>query len=284
MVEGAADWVFAMQLEANWVQILEGDIDTSHVGFLHFGSVRPEDVPPDTFASYQLLHRNVSLDVIDIEAGLAYGGRRPAGNGNEYWRIAEWLFPFYSFTPTALLGVKHDNICRVPMDDTHTMYIRMYDGNRFHGRHPSQPDQLPNTADWYGRFRTVQNPSNDFLLDRSVQRGNRGQDGYTGIHFAQMQDSAVTTSMGPIVDRSKEHLGTTDKMVSRMRHRLLAAVKEYMKEGTPPPGVDNPEAYAVRSGGVILPEGSDWVAATENLRKAFVEVETADPRIVGPLS
>ena len=38
-----------------------------------------------------------------------------------------------------------------------------------------------------------------------------------------------------------------------------------------PPGVDDPEAYRVRSGGVFLPPDADWVEATRELRQAFVE-------------
>ena len=38
----------AFQLEYNWLQVLEGDIDTIHAGFLHYGGLRAEDQPPGT--------------------------------------------------------------------------------------------------------------------------------------------------------------------------------------------------------------------------------------------
>jgi phthalate 4,5-dioxygenase len=93
----------------------------------------------------------------------------------------------------------------------------------------------------------------------------------------------MTTSMGGIYDRSKEHLGTTDAMVIRVRRRLIAAVQAHMKHGITPPGVDDPSIYRVRSGGVFLPADADWVEATRELRQAFVEHPALDPALNGPL-
>src|SRR5207302_1868905 len=98
------------------------------------------------------------------------------------------------------------------------------------------------------RIRPEQELSNDFQIDREVQRQNTGSAGYTGIQGIAMQDAAMTTSMGLIYDRSKEHLGTTDATVIRVRRRLIAAMQAHMKHGITPPGVDDPGAYRVRSG------------------------------------
>src|SRR5207302_6432007 len=81
----------------------------------------------------------------------------------------------------------------------------------------------------------------------------------------------VAYSMGPIFDRSTEHLGSADAMVIQVRRRLLNAVKARVERGLTPSGVDNPDVYRVRSGGVFLPVGADWVEDTRDLRKAFVE-------------
>ena len=89
--------------------------------------------------------------------------------------------------------------------------------------------------------------------------------------------------MGGIYDRTKEHLGSTDAMVIRVRRRMIAAVQAHMRSGAVPPGVDDPEVYRVRSGGLFLPEGADWVEATRELRRAFVEHPELDPTLNGPL-
>jgi hypothetical protein len=74
--------------------------------------------------------------------------------------------------------------------------------------------------------------------------------------------------MGEITDRTKEHLGTADAMIIRTRRRLLSAVKALQDGGTVPPGVDAPERYRMRSGGVILPKDADWLQATKDLQRA----------------
>jgi phthalate 4,5-dioxygenase len=288
MQPDSANNVRATQLPCNWLQILEGDIDTTHVGFLHYGGLKAEDQIPGSFSEYQLRVKTAHFEVIDTEGGAAYGARRPAGPDQDYWRIAQWCFPFYTFTPPGVLGTKKGGGARVPMDDYHTMTFTMAAGrprpNRPTGNSPFflQPMQ-PNTTDWFGRFRPVQQPDNDYQIDRETQRNNDGYAGYTGISGVGMQDAAMTTSMGPIYDRSREHLGTTDAMVIRVRRRLIAAVQAHMKHGVTPPGVDDPDVYRVRSGGVFLPPDADWVEATRELRQAFVEHPELDPALNGPL-
>ena len=290
--------VRANQLECNWLQTMEGDIDTTHVGFLHYGGLKPEDQPPGSFSEYQLKTKPAYFEVIDTEGGAAYGARRPAGDGQYYWRIAQWCFPFYTFTPPGVLGLVKGNGARVPMDDTHTMVYFMMSGRRgplaqqntrpgASGKVQASPfafqEGVPNSNDWYGRFRNHQTLANDFHIDRAAQRNNEGPAGFTGITGIAMQDAAMTTSMGGIMDRSKERLGSTDAMVIRVRRRMIAAVQAHMRTGAVPPGVDDPEVYRVRSGGVLLPDGADWVESTRELRQAFVEHPELDPALNGPL-
>jgi phthalate 4,5-dioxygenase len=284
VLEGATATAF--QLEGNWLQILEGDIDTTHVGFLHYGGLRPEDQLPGSFSEYQLRQKHAHFEVIDTPGGVAYGARRPGPPGESYWRIAQFAMPFYTFTPPGVLGIKKNNGARVPMDDYHTMNYFMNVGGRGTGTGPQGvvfPDRIPNSTDWYGRNRFAPNLSNDFLMDRALQRTGKGSGGFTGISSILMQDAAMTGSMGPIFDRSTEHLGSADAMVIQVRRRLINAVKAHMERGITPSGVDNPEVYQVRSGGVFLPEGADWVEATRELRKAYVEHPQLDPTLNGPL-
>ena len=78
-----------------------------------------------------------------------------------------------------------------------------------------------------------------------------------------------------------EHLGAADVMVIRVRRRLLEAVRALARDGATPPGIEHPEAYRVRSGSAFLPDGVDWLEATEELRKAFVEHPEIDLAITG---
>jgi phthalate 4,5-dioxygenase len=285
MLPGAQAWAYAQK--ANWFQILEGHIDTAHVSFLHYGGIQPEDVPTGSFSDYQLRQRSAHFEVIDTDGGASYAARRPAGPGQVYWRVAQWIFPSFSMAPPGVLGLGKRNACEVPMDDHNTITYQMSVSRGRPGQGPSQNlnpiPMRPTTTDWYGRFQPIVQPDNDFLIDRAAQRKNTGNVGYTGIQGIAMQDAAVTSSMGPIYDRSKEHLGTSDAMVIRVRRRVIAAVKAHMQYGKVPPGVDDPAAYRVRSGGVYLPEGANWVDATHELRKAFVDHPELDAALNGPL-
>ena len=89
--------------------------------------------------------------------------------------------------------------------------------------------------------------------------------------------------MVSIFDLSTEHRGLTDCMVIQVPRCLINAVRAHMERGITPSGVDNPEVYQVRSGGVFLPTGADWVEATRELRKAFGEHPELDPTLNGPL-
>src|SRR5207249_1347527 len=73
--------------ECNWFQGLEGDIDTSHLGFLHLGAVKPEQTTPGTFDYYNVADRAPKYEVVDTEFGTSYGAYRPAEADSYYWRI-----------------------------------------------------------------------------------------------------------------------------------------------------------------------------------------------------
>jgi hypothetical protein len=72
-----------------------------------------------------------------------------------------------------------------------------------------------------------------------------------------------------IVDRSREHLGTTDSAIVRVRLRLLEAAKALRERGVTPPCVDTPEVYRQRSGWLILPRGTDYWEGSRELREGF---------------
>jgi phthalate 4,5-dioxygenase oxygenase subunit len=277
------EWqVDAVFRECNWLQGLEGDIDTAHLGFLHFGAVEPEQTVKGSFHYYTVKDRAPRYSVLDTEYGAMYGAYRPAEPGTLYWRIAQFLFPCFTMIPTGVLGLQVLVRAWVPMDDEHMMFYSMGRlepegavGARARARGVTPRAVLePNTTGWFGRFRLEANEDNDYLIDRDRQ----SHDDYTGIPGIHTQDQAITESMGPIFDRTREHLGSSDVMVIRVRRRLISAARA-LERGITPPGVDRPEVYRQRSGGVILDEGENWVQATEELRRAYAVHPELDPSI-----
>src|ERR671938_483703 len=113
------------QRECNWMQALEGDIDTAHVGFLHQGAISADSVPDGSWAKYALSNRAPRFKVLDIEGGVTYGTYRPADPGNTYWRVAHFLFPFYTMVAAGVLGLKVAVRAWVPLDDDHCFGLSM---------------------------------------------------------------------------------------------------------------------------------------------------------------
>jgi phenylpropionate dioxygenase-like ring-hydroxylating dioxygenase large terminal subunit len=272
------------QRECNWMQALEGDIDTAHVGFLHQGAISAESAPAGSWARYALSDRAPRFKVLDVDGGVTYGTYRPADPGNTYWRVAHFLFPFYTMVAAGVLGLKVAVRAWVPIDDNHCFGLSMSKiGTQ--GRRTNTPAEngvdaplRPDSTDWYGRFRFEADARNDFQINRDKQRSGTS---YTGIPSVSLEDHAVTESMGPIYDRTSEHLGSSDAMIIRSRRRLMSAAIALRERRVVPPGVDQPEAYRLRSGGVVLPDGADWTVATQPLQQAFVEHEGLGLEVLG---
>ena len=264
-------YVYCAQRECNWLQALEGDIDTSHFSFLHTGKVEVGHVDPDHPERFQLIDRAPRYHVQATDWGAMYAAYRPAQPGQLYYRFAHFVMPFWTLFPN---GPLTDNIIAqawVPMDDTHVMSFQ------YAWRHRTQPlsvtrtgapipylerqvATLPNTPDWFGRWVPVANSGNDYLIDRDSQRTVS----FTGIASVFGQDSAVTVSMGEISDRTLEHLAPSDRMIVMTRLRLLGAARALRDSGTVPPLVDDPSvSYGARSGDMFAPEDQPWLEAYE---------------------
>jgi phenylpropionate dioxygenase-like ring-hydroxylating dioxygenase large terminal subunit len=280
------EWqVTAIQRECNWFQGLEGDVDTSHFSFLHAGSMDVSTQQPGTFSYYMLADRAPRYSVIDTDFGTMYGAYRDTNDGRRYWRVANFLFPFWTMPPQGMLGHKITARGWVPMDDTHTMFYMAGPKLRRSSSAGGGPMSRlhPNTTDWHGRFRMLASASNDYQIDREKQRRNSGMDDFTGIQGIHLQDQAITESEGPIYDRSGEHLASSDMMIIRVRRRLLMAAQALAEQGLTPPGVDDPEVFGARAGGVFLPQDAEWLQATEDLRRGFSKHPELDSSITGPL-
>jgi phenylpropionate dioxygenase-like ring-hydroxylating dioxygenase large terminal subunit len=266
--------IFFVQRSCNWLQALEGDIDTSHFGFLHVGHVEPDNVPAGHPLEHTAEERAPDYHVRDVPWGTSYGAHRRVGgphSGQTYWRFANFMFPFWTQTPQGEFPLHVHARAWVPMDDGHTMFIHvrwrpkdsgmknlmapLNDGLPLGGAKPAF-DYRPGGTGWFDRWRLAADESNDWMIDRQAQRDNRIFSGIDGIH---LQDQAVTESMGPITDHSFEHLGPGDLMIARTRRRTLQAARQFRETGAPPPGVDMPEIFlASRSGFFIDGGGGDW--------------------------
>jgi phenylpropionate dioxygenase-like ring-hydroxylating dioxygenase large terminal subunit len=281
--EGKALSVSFMMRECNWLQALEGDIDTCHVGFLHLGAVGPETFEEGSLNYYRQLPENLAprYEALETDYGAIYCAYRHAGPENNYHRIGQFAMPFWTMAPSEPMDYIHARAW-VPIDDHHSMLVviggprstftRDKDGQILPGAGVNIR-YLPNTTDWLGRWRIEENPRNDHLIAREIQR----TDSYTGIEGIPVQDQAITESMGPIVDRTKEHLGTSDRMIMLTRRKLMRAALAFRDSGAVPHQTETAESYHhVRAGFAILPRETDWLVYY-NARRAEWSKGTALP-------
>lgn len=246
--------------ESNWMQAVEGDIDSAHISFNHkwFG---PDNLPPVLQAQVRTTPDRTAtrwddgaprLTVKETDYGFIYGSRRKAIDGKYYWRCTQFLYPIFSMIPAAQHpGVGH---CWVPIDDEHCMAFT-------YAHHPERPlnDQerqrlmtnphsvhqtvfkLPGSRTLIDTWRTGWNRDNDYMLSREMQKSVN----FTGIGMTREQDMAMTDNMGPIVERWREHLGTTDIAIIAARRQLIRLARQ-LQQGAEPYAASHPELYHVR--------------------------------------
>lgn len=255
--------------DCNWVQAMEGDFDSAHLSFLHrsFDS-HPRGQRFEKAAGGDALRGIVGLDtrprieVEDTPVGVMYGAQRTAPEGGDYWRVTQFQLPFYTSVP-AYNGLNRLKIW-VPMDDAHTL---VWEANWSPDADLSEEQRqglkgrvgpsglLPDTDDWYGRGRFAANAGNDYLIDRERQKTHN----FSGMEDeTPVQDAAMQESMGPISDRTREHLSGSDAAIIRLRQRLLGAAGALARDGATPPGVREPALYDAHGEQVLLEAGGDW--------------------------
>ena len=248
-----------------WLQGLEGGIDTVHSTFLHrrlagFG----------IGARDQAFRRSASaiVEVVPTNYGYTYAGLRPLpDDAGVFVRGYHFILPFYQLRAAQLGSVLsgRSEVRRivsghawVPMDDTHTM---VWNYTYSFGDNPltESDQQLYGSGNELGKdidpangFRAIANADNDYFIDRERQRTVN----YTGIEGINVQDRAVQESMGAICDRTKEHLGTTDRAIIMARRIMLQAART-VEDGGDPPGLGT-DTYSLRAIEKILPAGVQW--------------------------
>ena len=209
-------------LECNYLQGLEGECDSSHLSFLHRAFTNERNQPlykSDTAPFYE---------TEDTDFGVRLIATRIADN-QHYVRFSAFVMPVYGCVPAGrptneLEGFEIHTY--VPADDTHCWRYdigfrrdRAVLDDEVHRRKQINPD--------YTRMR---NARNNYLQDRRMQKTVN----FTGIEDFLNHDACATESMGAIFDRSREHLGVSDKAVIAVRKFLLTTVKKFQSGKEPP--------------------------------------------------
>lgn len=263
--------------EANYLQNMEGDLDSAHLDWVHRrlnedspkpekgirGFWNPTGVPP-------------VLDVVPTDYGAFYSAKRLLNDGAEWHRVNQFIFPFHTMITTGdgLINLRSF----VPVDDEFTMLISQT-GN------PTGPlpDSVKGAEEFWAEVGGYVERTNDpktYFLTKANKRNDYGRDlkvqsetMFCGIPFVgNLQDRAMTELMTnekgeAIYDRSKEHLSASDAMIVTVRRQLLNAASRLRDENKVPANVDDAALDRVRSASLRYDRGSDWKTLSADARK-----------------
>jgi phenylpropionate dioxygenase-like ring-hydroxylating dioxygenase large terminal subunit len=265
--------------DCNWLQCLEGAVDTAHFSFLHM--ILGTEEMDEKQAIERLRHAALGAQAVrndrfrwvrddpapafsvdEMDSGLVIGAARRADEEDLYWRITHYLLPNHALAPSAFPGENYHGQTFVPVSET-SCWIYTYTWN------PERPLTEEEVALARGghtvhaevdeHYVPLRNIRNDYLIDREEQKHRS----FTGIRGVSEQDAAIQDSQGGIVDRTREHLGATDIGIVRLRKLLLQQVRDSIA-GKAPRALAHPQAYATHSGG--------WVAhRSKPLSEVMVE-------------
>ena len=239
--------------ESNWLQAMEGGIDSSHVSFLHRGDLHNDPLFKGAKGNqYNLGDSRPVFEVVESAGGLYIGARRNAESGHYYWRITPWVMPAFTMIAPRGNHSVHGHFW-VPIDDENC-WTWSFDYHPIRELTPAEVTAMREGKGIHvtyvpGSYRPSANKDNDYMMDRAAQKAGRY---YSGIAGIAMQDASLQESMGPVVDRTKENLVSTDNGIIMARHRLMRAAKALAEKGVTPPGVD-PEHQKIRSVAIVLP-------------------------------
>lgn len=250
--------------ECNYLQGIEGDLDITHGSYLHYeydkrsGWKRTDA----TFSAQVRRGRAMAHDRTPriYAEDTNYGVKsvwihqtEEEEDVSSFW-IHPFIMPFYTIVAGAEHG-PHLFHAWVPIDDeSHWLWYIHFDPEKPLTESARESIMTRFGHEWGPGYVPAATLANGHLQDRDLMRSEN----YSGMRGLQTQDMAVCAGMGPIVDRTKEHLGEEDAGVIKVRRYLLRAIKNH-QQGQDPPGLDPAIPYDRISGIVrFLPSDLPW--------------------------
>ena len=275
--------------ECNFIQAMEGVLDSFHTNLLHSGYEVMHWTKEQIADAWKRPSRACygRIDFEPTSYGYHYAAIREPTEDPEHYdyvRVTEYVAPFYCMNPPDL-GASSRPFIFVPIDDENTMLyeVRSSEADVFqatsirpgalkagelidHEQHLAS-STMRLGVDLYPDYRPKRNRRNNYGQDRALMRQRDRATAYSGIDGGvQSQDLAMIETMGRIADRTREHLGASDLGIIHFRERLIEAVASFLA-GNEPPALDPPVTYEhVRAVGALIPKGGDWKAVAWTAR------------------
>jgi len=227
--------------DCSWLQGLEGECDSSHLSFLHRSFTGERQRGGGDGALYAA-DTAPTLEGIEMDYGIRMLSCRKIAAETVYLRVSNIVMPCHGFIPTG--GIKgnpegYTIHSHVPVDDSHSMRYNIH----FRRNRPIEPNERQHENEIGADFVKIRNLQNDYLIDREKQR----HENFTGMGpIFMVHDACATETMGPIYDRSQEHLGVSDMTVIAVRKFMLNAARAVAAGKEPPHVIRSAEQADVR--------------------------------------
>jgi phthalate 4,5-dioxygenase len=248
------------RVPCNWLQGIEGTIDSVHVGNLHQTWIAEAAKMAEHSNLTLALDTPPSYETEQTSYGMRAAALRKTADGGMYARITEHLMPLVTVTPVGRTMPRAGAAFVIsPVDDTHHLLFFVTFGDTPHSGVPLTEiamqalDYTPEPLDYTG---LRGDRWNAWGQDRALMNGGH----FTGFGRSLLEEDAVIqTSMGPILDRSKENLSSSDVGVVHTRQMLLDALHAAESGELPPGSALRPEAVRLPNAReIVVGEGMRW--------------------------
>ncbi|MGH8996314.1 MAG: Rieske 2Fe-2S domain-containing protein [Acidimicrobiales bacterium] len=251
------------RVPCNWLQGIEGTIDSAHVGLLHQTWIAEAAKMAEHSNLTLALEQPPKYETQSTPYGMRAAALRTTADGHTYVRITEHLMPLVTITPIGRSMPRSGSVFVIsPVDDTHHLLFFGYFGDTPHSAKP--PEQIsmqeaayePDPHDYTG-------VRGDRLTAWGQDRALMAAGHFTGFGRSLLEEDAVVqSSMGPILDRTEEHLSSSDVAVAQTRRMLLEALAEADAGKLPPGSALAHEVPSLPNAlEVIVAEGERWEEA-----------------------
>jgi phenylpropionate dioxygenase-like ring-hydroxylating dioxygenase large terminal subunit len=263
--------------ECNWLQALEGEIDSAHAPILH-GRVDSNGFVNQWTAAADL---RPQLKCVRQDFGVSIASRRVYDDDTLYWRVNQFVLPFFTCVPPQSKYSELSGHAWTPIDDENTLAIMfsyrpdgaMYEKSKkiflegYNGRqaaHATLDAYEPRSRmEPFFKYWTKFNPGNTYQFNYDDQTTYN-----SGLPGLWVQDAACQSGVAAIYDRTKEHLCTSDTGVVATRRLLLQLIAGLRDKGVKPPKIHDPDLYMVRAVSVRLPKDVSWLDACSKFMRA----------------
>lgn len=242
---------FKIREDCNYAQAVEGTIDSAHAGILH------RESPWSHEAKYA--HEKDLKPKLEVEFtpyGLRYAAVRRFDAERLHARVTQVVLPFYTFIPQDGAGPRMNRRlvnAFVPRDDYSTWHFQWFFDNT---RPVNRASRIDEGGHWIDKdFRKLRNIDNWYLQDRAAMKTKT----MAGIDGVVTQDHAVCETQGVILDRTKEHLGTSDVAVVAWRRLMLRRARSLAESPQPAELFPEPvEWRKIKAVTFVYPQERTW--------------------------